>query len=81
MSLEKKSKDLTLDPENWDQMRVLGHRMIDDLFDYWEGIREEKIWKPIPAEVKEFLDQPIPENGQDPEASKSAKTPKGVPVP
>lgn len=67
MSEEKKKKDLTLDPENWDQMRELGHRMIDDLFDYWKGIREEKIWKPIPVEVKEFLDQPIPESGQDPE--------------
>lgn len=67
MSLENNNKDLTLDPENWDQMRELGHRMIDDLFEYWKGIREEKIWKPIPAEVKDFLDQPIPEKGQDPE--------------
>ena len=63
---EKNKKDLTLDPENWDAMRQLGHQMIDDLFDYWENIREEKIWKPIPEEVKEFLDQPIPEKGQDP---------------
>ena len=59
-------KDLTLDPENWDQMRELGHQMIDDLFDYWQSIRDQKIWKPIPAEVKDFLDQPIPESGQDP---------------
>lgn len=63
---EEKHKDLTLDPENWDTMRQLGHQMIDDLFDYWKGIRDEKIWKPIPTEVKEFLDQPIPEKGQDP---------------
>ena len=59
-------KDLTLDPENWDQMRQLGHQMIDDLFDYWQSLRDQKIWKPIPLEVKEFLNQPIPENGQDP---------------
>ncbi|WP_332911032.1 pyridoxal phosphate-dependent decarboxylase family protein [Algoriphagus boritolerans] len=64
---EKKNINLTLDPENWESMRQLGHQMIDDLFDYWKGIREEKIWKPIPSEVKEFLDQPIPELGQDPE--------------
>lgn len=63
----KPKKDLTLDPENWDAMRQLGHQMIDDLFDYWQNIREEKIWKPIPAEVKEFLDQPIPEKGQNPD--------------
>lgn len=64
---EEKNKDLTLDPENWDTMRQLGHLMIDDLFDYWKGIRDEKIWKPIPSEVKEFLNKPIPEHGQDPE--------------
>lgn len=61
------AENLTLDPENWDAMRQLGHQMIDDLFDYWQNIREEKIWKPIPAEVKEFLDQPIPEKGQNPD--------------
>lgn len=60
----KKPQDLTLDPENWDQMRALGHQMIDDLFDYWQSIREQKIWRPIPEEVKDFLDLPIPENGQ-----------------
>jgi aromatic-L-amino-acid decarboxylase len=64
---EEKKKDLSLDPENWGSMRQLGHQMIDDLFDYWENIRDEKIWKPIPQEVKDFLDQPIPEKGQDPE--------------
>ncbi|MCU0401042.1 MAG: aminotransferase class V-fold PLP-dependent enzyme [Algoriphagus sp.] len=60
------NKDLTLDPKDWEAMRQLGHQMIDDLINYWSGIREEKIWKPIPAEVKDFLDQPIPESGQDP---------------
>lgn len=67
MKKDTSAENLTLDPENWDAMRQLGHQMIDDLFDYWQNIREEKIWKPIPAEVKEFLDQPIPEKGQSPE--------------
>lgn len=67
MKTDTTKENLTLDPENWDAMRKLGHRMIDDLFDYWENIRNEKIWKPIPQEVKEFLDQPIPEKGQNPE--------------
>lgn len=67
MQKTESKANLTLDPENWDAMRQLGHQMIDDLFDYWKGIRDEKIWKPIPTEVKEFLDQPIPEKGQSPE--------------
>jgi glutamate/tyrosine decarboxylase-like PLP-dependent enzyme len=67
MKKDTTAENLTLDPENWEAMRLLGHQMIDDLFDYWQNIREEKIWKPIPDEVKEFLDQPIPEKGQSPE--------------
>lgn len=67
MEKDKKQEDLTLDPENWDAMRELGHQMIDDLFDYWKGIRDQPIWKPIPEKVKEFFDSPIPEKGQEPE--------------
>ncbi|MDF2156356.1 aminotransferase class V-fold PLP-dependent enzyme [Algoriphagus sp. CAU 1675] len=64
---EETKKDLTLDPQDWEAMRSLGHQMIDDLFDYWKGIREQKIWRPIPDEVKEYLDQPLPEKGEAPE--------------
>lgn len=67
MANVEKNQDLTLDPIDWEGMRKLGHQMVDDLIDYWATIREEKIWKPIPAEVKAFLDQPIPEKGQSPE--------------
>lgn len=67
MAEKENEKDLTLDPKDWEAMRQLGHQMIDDLIKYWAGIREEKIWKPIPDEVKSFLDQPIPEKGQSPE--------------
>ncbi|MBC6365661.1 aminotransferase class V-fold PLP-dependent enzyme [Algoriphagus sp. AK58] len=66
MTNKKSREDLTLDPKDWEAMRQLGHQMIDDLIDYWKNIRQEKIWKPIPAEVKAFLDQPIPAKGQDP---------------
>lgn len=61
------SKDLTLDPQDWDGMRALGHQMIDDLMDYWQEIREKPVWRPIPEEVKDFFDSPIPAKGQAPE--------------
>ncbi|WP_111668779.1 pyridoxal phosphate-dependent decarboxylase family protein [Algoriphagus litoralis] len=67
MEKNKSTKNLTLDPENWPAIRQLGHQMIDDLFDYWENIRDEKIWKPIPDSVKQHLEQSIPEVGQSPE--------------
>jgi glutamate/tyrosine decarboxylase-like PLP-dependent enzyme len=59
---EKRFENLTLDPENWDEIRALGHQMIDDLVDYWKGIREEPIWKPIPDEVKATFSETIPKD-------------------
>jgi hypothetical protein len=29
----------TLDPENWDEMRALAHRMVDDAITYLETVR------------------------------------------
>ena len=52
----KNTKNLTLDPENWDENpRVGEHQMIDDLVDYWKGIREEPIWKADPRGGEGFL--------------------------
>src|SRR3984957_6468640 len=42
----------TLDPESWDDVRVQGHRMLDDMIDYIAGIRERPVWRPIPDEVR-----------------------------
>lgn len=41
----------TLDPENWDEMRALAHRMVDDAITYLKTTRERPAWQPIPEEV------------------------------
>jgi len=41
----------TLDPENWDEMRALAHRMVDDAITYLETVRERPVWQPVPAEI------------------------------
>ncbi|MFC1618836.1 pyridoxal phosphate-dependent decarboxylase family protein [Candidatus Neomarinimicrobiota bacterium] len=50
----------TMDPNNWDEIRELGHRMVDDMLTYLENARKISHWKPIPAEAKSFFKQPIP---------------------
>ena len=60
---EKKHENQTLDPENWDEIRALGHQMIDDLVNYWQGIREKPTWKPIPEKVKSTFDTSVPKQG------------------
>jgi glutamate/tyrosine decarboxylase-like PLP-dependent enzyme len=41
----------TLDPENWNDMRALAHRMVDDAITYLETVRERPVWQPIPDEI------------------------------
>jgi len=42
----------TLDPQNWDEIRAQGHRMLDDMIDYAANIRERPVWQPIPDQVR-----------------------------
>lgn len=50
----------TLDPEDWERMRALAHRMVDDAVDLLSHIRDEPVWRPVPAEVKARLRSPVP---------------------
>jgi len=58
----------TLDPDDWEAMRVLGHRMLDDMLDYSETMRHNPVWKAIPEDVKENFVKPLPVIGQELEA-------------
>ena len=52
------SNDASLDPRDWAAVRSQGHRMLDDMFDYLERIRERPVWQPIPDAVRaRFRDQ------------------------
>jgi aromatic-L-amino-acid decarboxylase len=50
----------TLDPEDWDELRALGHRMVDDLLDYLRTVRERPVWRPIPPELRARFRVPVP---------------------
>jgi len=45
MNLKHSQEEETLDPEDWDCMRVLGHQMIDDLLDYLEDLKNRPVWQ------------------------------------
>jgi glutamate/tyrosine decarboxylase-like PLP-dependent enzyme len=57
----------TLDPENWESMRALGHRMLDDMLDYLKTVRERPVWQPVPELVKTHFNRPLPLDPQPPE--------------
>ncbi len=50
----------SLDPEDWEAFRSLAHRMLEDMLDYQQHVRQRPVWQPVPPEVKTFLKQPIP---------------------
>lgn len=50
----------TLDPEEWESMRVLGHRILDDAMDYLETLRDRPVWQHAPPEVKAHFEVPPP---------------------
>jgi aromatic-L-amino-acid decarboxylase len=53
--------EIGLDPENWEDMRALGHRMIDDMVDYLQNIGERPVWTPLPEKVKASFESRIPQ--------------------
>jgi hypothetical protein len=56
----------SLDPADWRELRALGHRMVDDMMDYLEQVRERPVWRSVPAESRAALDEPIPRGPTDP---------------
>ncbi len=45
----------TLDPENWAEMRILAHRMVDDAITYIEKVAERPVWRSVPAHITDRL--------------------------
>jgi aromatic-L-amino-acid decarboxylase len=50
----------TLDPQNWDDIRAQGHRMLDDMIDYAANIRHRPVWQPIPDAVRARFREELP---------------------
>src|ERR1700727_636365 len=55
----------TLDPEDWGSFRKQAHRMLDDMVDYIENIRERPVWQPIPEDVRARFRSALPRQPSD----------------
>lgn len=62
------AEEIQLDPKDWDELRELGHQMLDDIFRYLQTVREKPAWVEIPNEVKAHFREPVPRAPQDPKA-------------
>ena len=50
----------SLDPDDWEALRELGHRAFDDMIEYLQTIRERPAWQPLPATAKALFDEGVP---------------------
>ena len=55
----------TLDPQDWNEIRALGHRMLDDMIDHVAGIRERPVWQPIPDAIRSRFRDGLPKSPSD----------------
>jgi glutamate/tyrosine decarboxylase-like PLP-dependent enzyme len=54
----------SLDPADWTDLRALGHRMMDDMFDHLAGLRDRPLWQPPPDSPE--LSRALPRGPTDP---------------
>ena len=50
----------TLDPNDWESVRLLGHRIVDDMIEYTRTLRERPVWQHAPDQVKAQFNGPLP---------------------
>ncbi len=58
----------SLDPNDWTDLRSLGHRMVDDMFDHLSTLRDRPVWQPMPVALRRELRQPLPRDPSPAEA-------------
>ena len=56
------TEPISLDPEDWSELRALGHRMLDDMIDYIADVRERPVWQPLPPALRAELRSPLPDS-------------------
>lgn len=58
------TEEETLDPQNWDELRKLGHQMIDDMMGYLKSLRDSPAWRPVPEGVRRAIGGTLPTEPQ-----------------
>ena len=53
-------RNASLDPDDWEQFRAMGHQMLDDMVDYIRTVRDRPVWQSPPAAVRHALQTGLP---------------------
>lgn len=55
----------SLDPTDWPSLKELGHRMLDDMFDYLQSSGQRPAWKKPTKYALDSMQQPLPQLPQE----------------
>lgn len=58
----------SLDPEDWEALRQLGHQAFDDMIEYLREVGDKPVWQPLPPAAKQVFEEPVPREGMPREA-------------
>jgi glutamate/tyrosine decarboxylase-like PLP-dependent enzyme len=59
----------SLDPQDWTELRALGHRMVDEMMTYLQTVADRPVWQKMPDEVRRAFDRPLPLEPEGEEAA------------
>jgi glutamate/tyrosine decarboxylase-like PLP-dependent enzyme len=59
------AEEKSLDPEDWEALRQLGHRAFDDMLDYLRTVGDRPAWQPLPDAARRLFDEDVPRQGMD----------------
>jgi glutamate/tyrosine decarboxylase-like PLP-dependent enzyme len=54
----------TLDPADWEAMRITAHRMVDDAITRLSDVRDAPVWQDMPEQVRATYKETVPQSGQ-----------------
>lgn len=58
-----RNEESSLDPDDWEALRTVGHRALDDAIDYLQTVNERPVWQPLPAAAKALFAEATPRQG------------------
>ena len=61
--LKSPAEERSLDPEDWEELRQLGHRAFDDMLDYLKSVADRPAWQPLPGAARKLFEQDLPRQG------------------
>ena len=50
----------TFDPANWDELKSLGHEMVNEMIDFLQNIRQQPVWRKPSSSVKKEFNASLP---------------------